>query len=72
MVLGAHIQPLGKKDKMEGCQNGKRPQVVWNTAVMTNESRKFSQVHESEPVGQSAEERKSIFTPPMSIQSNDE
>lgn len=33
MVLGAHIRPLEKKDKVEGCQNGKRPHVTWNTAV---------------------------------------
>lgn len=33
MVLGAHIRPLERMDKVEGCQNGKRPHVVWNTAV---------------------------------------
>ncbi|CAL8131710.1 unnamed protein product [Orchesella dallaii] len=33
MVLGAHIRPLDKKDKIEGCQNGRRPHVVWNTVA---------------------------------------
>ncbi len=40
MVLGAHIRPLEGKDKVEGCQNGRRPHVVWNTAVGTTKPQK--------------------------------
>ncbi|ODN05227.1 hypothetical protein Ocin01_01437 [Orchesella cincta] len=38
MVLGAHIRPLDKKDKIEGCQNGRRPHVVWNTVAAKGSS----------------------------------
>lgn len=59
MVLGAHLKPLERKDKMEGCQNGKKPYVVWNTASKKTSGRSAGEQKDSaqidETIGKSLE-----------------